>query len=62
MNKQHKLTMSKIHYPRRLRIIECNQCSYALAVTVDEHGFIERGSKIKINAGDSSAAHGYFHS
>ena len=59
MNEHHILTMSKKQYPGELRFIECEECSYALAAEVDEHGFIRLGSKVKINSGDVAAGHVY---
>lgn len=59
MNEHHILTISPKQYPGGLRFIECEECGYALAAEVDEHGFIRLGSKIKINRGDISAGHVY---
>lgn len=59
MSKHHKLTMSKTKYPGGLRIIECHQCTYALAAEVDESGAIQVETKVKINRGDPAASHSY---
>jgi len=61
MNKYHKLELSSKSYPRDLRFIERQERSYALAVEVDEIGNIQNHTKVKINDGDTSAAHGYLH-
>ncbi|NKQ34735.1 MAG: hypothetical protein HF973_03870 [Chloroflexi bacterium] len=59
MRKQHRLTISPQKYPGGIRFIECQECSYAAAAVVDEHGYIQPGSKMKINSGNTQAAHAY---
>lgn len=61
MNKNHKLVMATTAYPRGLRFIECQECEYALAVEVDDHGFLQMHTRIKVNAGDPEATHTYSH-
>jgi hypothetical protein len=61
MNKNHKLIMSTATYPRGLRFIECQECKYALAVEVDERGFLQMHTRIKVNAGELDATHTYSH-
>lgn len=61
MNNFHYLKMSNVEYPGRLRIIECEACSYALAAEVDEQGNLLMDTRIKFNCGDSESPHYFFH-
>ena len=60
MSKQHSLAMSSIKYPGGLRIVECQECSYAFAAEVDAVGVIDLASKVPINHGDLSVSHNFF--
>lgn len=61
MTKEHTLLMSKVKYPRGLRIIECQECRYAFAVEVDNQNIMQMHTRVKINEGDFEASHAYFH-
>lgn len=61
MDKQHILKMAEIKYPGGLRIIECEECSYAFAVEFDRFDVMQMHTKVKINEGDCEVAHSFFY-
>lgn len=58
--KQHHLTLRSNRYPGGLRIIECESCSYALAVEVNRYGTIQMETAVSIDHGDLTATHAFF--
>ena len=58
--KQHHLTLRSVRYPGGLRIIECESCSYALAVEVDQSGIIRMETAVSLDHGDYSVSHAFF--
>lgn len=60
MNKHHRLQMSPKKYPNGLRFVECSECNYAFAVTVNEYGIIQMDTRVQVNEGDPEASHSFF--